>query len=390
MTYCKWACCGKPTRSPPTRRSAGNGPANCDRSYGPPQSGQPAAVTAPLGRPGQLVRLDEEHPRFLGIQLGVVETSAALLPVSVSREDHWEFKFPTTNGPDAWQKNLHDALDKIVSPSIWGIIVSVPGVVDEAAGKVLFSPNLHWTERVDLAALIRQVWQVPVLLVQEIRALAVGHMAMEPEGEDFLLVDFGQGVGGAVVLGGKLYSNPLPLNGELGHTPVPNNPRRCGCGAVGCVETLISRRGLLESLAAQTPSQPTTWPELATRVAQRGVEPWLAVTLDAMAAIIAGAMNVLGVRRVIITGSLNELSPCVMDYLSAGVQRGAMWARFGQVFCQPAPRRRAAGLIGAGIDRLLFPDSEWNRKKHQAARTMGGSPAHFQRQPNSQLSNLQL
>ena len=70
----------------------------------------------------------------------------------------------------------------------------------------------------------------PVLLVQEIRALALGHLTADPAAQDFLLVDFGEGVGGAIVLEGKLYSPSTPLSGELGHTPVPGNRRLCGCG----------------------------------------------------------------------------------------------------------------------------------------------------------------
>ena len=311
----------------------------------------------PLGRPGQLVQLDHKQPRFLGIQLGVLETSAALLPVSATREDHWDLAFPTTASPESWLANLSRALDDLHRKPIWGVIMSVPGIVDEAVGKVLFSPNLHWTERIDLPGLIQKVWPVPVLLVQEIRALALGHLAMEPDGTDFLLVDFGQGVGGAVVLGGTLYSNTLPLSGELGHTPVPGNTRRCGCGGTGCVETLISRRGLLETFAINHPDQAPAWPSLTASLARTGMTPWLATSLDHMAVVIAEAMNVLGVRRVIFTGSLTELPAFVLDYLTAGVQQGVMWARFGQVICQNAPRRRTAGLIGAGIDRLLFPSS---------------------------------
>ncbi len=85
-------------------------------------------------------------------------------------------------------------------------------------------------------------------------------------------------------------------------------------------------------------------------------QPWLAQALDAAAAAIAGALNVVGLRRVVITGSLTELPPSVMQYLSRAVQNGAMWARFGKVECFSAPRRRTAGLVAVGIDRLVVPD----------------------------------
>jgi hypothetical protein len=99
-----------------------------------------------------------------------------------------------------------------------------------------------------------------------------------------------------------------------------------------------------------------SWSALSEYILQNGVKPWLAQALDAAAAAIAGALNVLGLRRLVITGNLTELPPVVMQYLSHAVQNGAMWARFGEVECVSAPRRRTAGLVAVGIDRLIVPD----------------------------------
>jgi predicted NBD/HSP70 family sugar kinase len=308
-----------------------------------------------LGRPGRMLRLNRSEPRFLAIQLGVSETSLAALPVGVDQEDHWTAQVRTPGSAEDWVKQLRVAAGEIEPQEFWGVLVSVPGIVDEKAGRVLFSPNLHWTEKAALPKVIQHIWSAPVVLVQEERALALGHQYLNPESEDFLLVDFGDGVGGAVVVGGRLYANPLPISGELGHTPVLGNKRPCGCGAVGCVETLVSTRGLLQSHAAAHPQTPKTWSALRSAIMGNGMEPWLTRTLDAVAVVIAGALNVLGLRHVVITGSPAELPPAVMEYLSGGIVRGAMWARFGKVEVESAPRRRAAGLVAMGLDRLVLP-----------------------------------
>jgi predicted NBD/HSP70 family sugar kinase len=171
-----------------------------------------------------------------------------------------------------------------------------------------------------------------------------------------LLVDFGEGVGGAIIVNGTPLANPLPISGEIGHTPALGNHRRCGCGALGCVETLVSVRGLLESFLAANPQVENSWAALGAHIARQGIEPWLAPALDAAAVAIAGALNVLGLRQVIITGSLTELPPAVLAHLSRAIENGAMWARFGKVECLSAPRRRTAGLVAVGIDRLVVPD----------------------------------
>jgi predicted NBD/HSP70 family sugar kinase len=308
-----------------------------------------------VGRPGRILQLDRSHPRFLAIQLGVSETKLAAMPVAADSEDRWATVVKTPASAKTWVRRLQLAASRIPRNNFWGVLVSVPGIVDEPRARVLFSPNLHWTEGLELPGLIQQVWLAPVLLVQEERALALGHQSVESRGDDFLLVDFGEGVGGAAIVAGKPYTNPLPLSGELGHTPVLGNRRQCGCGAAGCIETLVSMRGLLQSHAEANPRIRPTWESLCDEIQRSGIPKWLEETLDATAVVISGALNVLGLRRLIVTGTLTELPPAVMKHLSRAVVKGAMWARFGAVEVESAPRRRIAGLVAVGIDRLVLP-----------------------------------
>ena len=316
------------------------------------------------GRPGRQLRLNQSQSRLLAIQLGLQETTVAGLSLGVADEDEWHFAFSLEGGEaspaKAWEKQLRAAAQKIGGKDFLGVLLSVPGIVDESANRVLFSPNIHWTEKADLAAIVGRVWKVPVLLVQEERALALGHHLVNPECEDFLLVDFGEGVGGAIIVDGKPLANPLPISGEIGHTPVLGNQRRCGCGATGCMETLVSLRGLLESFAAVQGGKKSSWADLREYVSQKGIPAWLAQSLDAAAVSIAGALNVLGLRRVVITGSLTELPSDVLAHLSQAIQNGSMWAKFGSVDCVAATRRRTGGLVAIGIDRLIVPDTKEN------------------------------
>ena len=312
---------------------------------------------APHGTPrANAPVMTQSKYRFLGIKLGLAETHLSPLPLSVTDEDHWQIRFKTPTTAKQWSRKLRQAAAQIGQKSFWGILVSVPGLVDERKGRILYSPNLRWTAGTAFSAPIQKVWKAPVILIQEERILALGHHSAHREGEDFLLVDFGEGVGSAVLISGKLYAHPLPISGELGHTPVLGNERRCGCGAVGCLETLASIRGLLKSFTTAHPKSSKSWDALCKSVAAHGIEPWLAKTLDAMAAGIAGALNLLGLRRVVITGTVTELPPAVFSYLSEAITKGTLWARFGELKIEKAPQRRKAGLVAAGIDRLIAPD----------------------------------
>jgi predicted NBD/HSP70 family sugar kinase len=313
------------------------------------------------GRPGRQLQLNQSQSRLLAIQLGLLETTVARLALGLPVVDEWHAAFALAKNEAqparVWEKLLRAAAKEIGGGDYLGVLLSVPGIVDETTNRILFSPNIHWTEKADLAQIVRRVWKVPVLLVQEERALALGHHLAHPECEDFLLVDFGEGVGGAVIMDGRPLANPLPISGEIGHTPVLGNTRKCGCGATGCMETLVSLRGLLEGFATATRGKKNSWAQLREHIFEKGIEPWLAQSLDAAATAIAGALNVIGLRRAVITGSLTELPPSVLAHLSRAVQNGSMWAKFGSVECTAAPRRRTAGLIAVGIDRMIVPDS---------------------------------
>lgn len=310
-----------------------------------------------LGRPGQQLQLDRSHSRFLAVELGLRQTRVSALPVAFTEPDVWQHEFVTPQGPDAWASSLQEIARAMGRQQFWGALVSLPGIVDEERRKILFSPNLHWLEKVNFADYVQRAWEIPVEFVQEIRALALGQLVAAAGGEDFFLVDFGQGVGGAMVLNGQLFRPPMPLSGEFGHSPVPGGARRCGCGAVGCLETMVSEYGLVETFREHAGGRPR-WTDLLRSLRQGPPPDWLMEGMDAAARVIAGALNVLGLHRVVVTGYLSEMPPAVFERLSRGIAAGAMWARFGEVRCELAPRRRAAGLVAAGLDRLVLPENE--------------------------------
>ena len=307
-----------------------------------------------LGRPSQALQLDRRRKRFLAVQVGVHLTRVAAMPIAVTEADEWQATFTTPHSPGAFAEALENATRQMVTRGLQACVLCLPGVVDQRAGRVLLSPNLHWTEKANFQEIIRRVTSARLFFVQEIRALALGQLASEPDLQDFLLVDFGSGVGAAAVIGGKLYESPLPLSGELGHTPVVGNDRPCSCGAVGCVETLVSRDGLVAS--SRQHHGPRTWTALLEELKTLEELPdWLKETLDATATTIAAGVNVLGVRQVLLTGALNEV-PAATAYLCDAVRRGAMWQRFGEMQCRPVTRRRLVGMVSLAIDQVMLAD----------------------------------
>jgi len=312
-----------------------------------------------VGRPGKQLRLATNRSRFVVVDLNVEMTRVSGLPPSPPEVEKWEVTFKTPTTADAWQEKVAQVAEKLQVRRPWAVLVSTPGVVDERAGRVLLSPTLHWSEHADLPWILRQIWSAPVGLVQEVRALALGELGARTDGDDFIMVDISDGVGGALMLGGRIYQGALPMSGEIGHTPIPGNNRLCGCGGRGCLETLASQRGLIQSLR-EAKGHGTTFADVV-KAAERELPQWMKDTFDAIATCVSAALNLYGVRRVVMVGRIAELPAPATDYLIGVIQRASMWSRFDAVAVTLAPKRVSRGLVIAGIHRFVMP-ADWSVK----------------------------
>jgi predicted NBD/HSP70 family sugar kinase len=200
-----------------------------------------------------------------------------------------------------------------------------------------------------------------VRLIQESRALALAEVGTRASASDFFLVDFGDGVGGAVVIGQRPYDGSVPATGEIGHTPIAGNQRQCGCGNLGCLETLIAERWLVQSLIEVTGNTEITFADVCKAAQGPDLPGFLMEALDATAACIAAILNVCGLKRVVLTGHIRELGPRATDHLIASIRRSAMWSRFDAVEVELVQRRRARGLTIAGIQRVIMP-TDWTER----------------------------
>ena len=116
------------------------------------------------GRPGRTVMLEQTTPRFLLVQIGVRRTDISILPVGgESPGDSFETSFLTRNTQRAWLASLEETMRSLAprTRSLWAFIVSLPGLLDEQRGKVLLSPNLHWTESASLGTAIPELLNLP-------------------------------------------------------------------------------------------------------------------------------------------------------------------------------------------------------------------------------------
>lgn len=213
-----------------------------------------APVDQALGRPGKLVRMASQLGTVLGV---VIDTQtccmvAAGLDGTVTEER--TRRFPT---PDDYA-TLIDMVERECRPliadasgKVHGIGVSVPGLINDRLGEIVFSPNLHLLDKRNPARDLEQRLGDPCILIQESDGLCLSErMYGAARGlDDFAVLDAAFGLGLAVMSGGHLLAGHSGMAGEIGHITVAPDGLRCGCGNRGCLETLATDAALLRMLA---------------------------------------------------------------------------------------------------------------------------------------------
>jgi glucokinase len=116
--------------------------------------------------------------------------------------------------------------------------VSVPSPLDLARGVVLNPPNLVGWHEVPVRDLLQQAFGVPVFVENDANAAALAewHFGAARGFEHVVYLTMSTGVGGGLILGGRLYRGVLASAGEFGHAPVEWDGEPCVCGLRGCLE----------------------------------------------------------------------------------------------------------------------------------------------------------
>ncbi len=135
---------------------------------------------------------------------------------------------------------------KVTIGEVNSIGIGTPGVANRNSGIVLYSCNLDF-HNTDLRTLLKQRLDKPIFVENDANAAAFGEvLAGAGKGySDVVVVTLGTGVGGGIIIGGKIYTGLNVCGAELGHTVIEFNGRQCGCGRKGCFEAYSSATALI-------------------------------------------------------------------------------------------------------------------------------------------------
>lgn len=192
---------------------------------------------------------------FVGVDMGGTKILAGVFNASLECVGRFKMSTKAERGPSAVMERIaravHDAVDEcdLDLKQVKAIGVGTPGTVDTENGKVIFAGNLGWKD-VALKRELEKQLERPVFIQNDANLCTLGVHEVELEGEPRSMVGIfiGTGIGGGLVLDGKLYSGFTRTAGEVGHMVLMVNGPKCTCGNRGCWEALASRSAIFRQL----------------------------------------------------------------------------------------------------------------------------------------------
>ena len=124
--------------------------------------------------------------------------------------------------------------------------IGCPGTVDNKSGVIAYSCNLKM-KNTELRAMLEKRLGKRINLENDANAAALGEYAVNGDNADsFVLITLGTGVGGGIIVDGKIIDGSRGYGGEIGHMTVdPFDDRVCNCGKTGCLELYASATGIV-------------------------------------------------------------------------------------------------------------------------------------------------
>ncbi len=299
---------------------------------------------------------------IVGVDFGGTKMRAGVVPFDDPDRVLWSAFAPTVRddpeqGVHALERLVLDVLKRsgqsadranVEEGLLAAVGVGAPGPFDEKKQEFVAFANLPAWTGFHLGARMSEDLKVPVALGNDANVAALGEQrAGAGKGmKDVIFVTLGTGVGGAVIINGRLHAGATGKAGEFGHVVVDPQGHPCGCGKHGCVETFSSGPAIAREYGAPTPQafeRAAAGEEKAIQVLKRAGE--------ALGTGLASAVMAVDPEAIIVGGGLaSGNSEAFGIYLEAAQE--ALWQRVRLPGYSPVPFVKGtlgddAGILGA-------------------------------------------
>ncbi len=200
---------------------------------------------------------------YIGVDLGGTNIAAGVVDSKANILAKGSLPTGAKRSPDEIISDMERLCTEIIGEAglsvydIDGIGIGIPGTVDPERGIALYTCNIPNLSGVSIGKILEERLGKKVRLENDANAAALGEYIVNGNGADpFVCITLGTGIGGGIIINGKIFSGFNGAGGEPGHMTIVNGGIKCACGKRGCWEKYASVTALIEQTKAQMAKHP--------------------------------------------------------------------------------------------------------------------------------------
>ncbi len=294
---------------------------------------------------------------IIAIDLGGTNLRCALLDNNLNIKARNSFSTKSFDNRLKLISGIVEAIKSFISSqgltksAILGVGIGLPGLVDTFKGVVHFLPNISGWKEVELKRILEKKTRLAVFIDNDVKLMSLAeHKCGAAMGfSNCLCLTLGTGVGGGLIIGGKLYRGRDNAAGEIGHMPLNEFGPLCGCGAYACLEAYIGNAKLIKDARKIFGPKITLekLSDLAKRNNNKARQFWKRVG-SYLGQALAGSINLLNLDAIIIGGGVACAGKVLLESVKQTILKRSMNVQAKRVKIYNSHLGNDAGIIGAG------------------------------------------
>lgn len=318
-----------------------------------------------------VARMTATSPLILGVDLGGTKILTAVTTPEGKMLSRDHSVTPASGGPEAVILAIVESSQRCLKQAgmtvkdVDAVGMGSPGLANSETGVVYISPNLPGWSNVPLRDILQARLERPVFLINDAKAAALGECRFGSGrgAVNFVYVTLSTGIGGGIIIGGRVYVGAGGLAGEIGHMTIDQDGPSCQCGSTGCWEVLGSGTALAREAKAVVRR---TGNQAMLDIAGGDIEKITAQTVQAAAVKgdddarglisqtahytgvgLANLINIFNPERIVIGGGLSNMGDMLLKPAFHTAGERAFKQAFDAVSFALAGLGRNSGVLGA-------------------------------------------
>lgn len=322
------------------------------------------------GRRPATFAFNPEARVVLSVDLGAVHARLAIADLAANLLTTYEEALSIADGPEAVLERVAVLGRKLLKETgreqsdLAAIGIGLPGPVEHITGRPVSPPIMPGWDGYDVVGDLRKVFNVPVLVDNDVNLMAVGeHRTAWAEHNNVLVLKVSTGIGSGIILDGDLRRGAQGAAGDIGHVAARERFGEvpCNCGNTGCLEAVAGGAALARSLSSQGLTADSVADVVGlVRSGERAAQGAVRDAGREIGAVLAACVSLLNPSLVVVGGAMVEAGEQLMAGIREVLYRRSLPLATQHLRIVTAQAKERAGVLGGAylaIDHVLSPEA---------------------------------